>query len=216
MGCQKSIASAIVSKGADYVLALKDNQKTLCRDVTLAFVEEEATAARLGRGLVPTVVAEHHVTVNGGHGRLERRVASVISDRTLLTYLDAQHHWPHLAAVGRVTSTRTLSDGTTTVAHRHYLLSQALTAEQLNAVVRTHWEIENKLHYVMDVTFLEDQNHTVRSAENLSRMRQMALNLLRLAPTERKTSLRRRRKQANWAPGYLRTVLAGTGSDRGL
>jgi predicted transposase YbfD/YdcC len=218
MGCQRDIATAIVSKGAQYILALKDNQKTLSDDVQLMFWEERQRATNAVPGKLPVIECTHHITEGKDHGRFERRVASVITDDSALQYLHQQHQWPHLAAIGKVTSTRKTpgGDSATETADRFYLLSRPLAAEQLNVMVRAHWGVENSLHYVMDVTFADDKGHAVRAAENLHRIRQMALNLLKLAPLPKPTALRRKRKRANWNPRYLQEVLAGPGPDLSL
>lgn len=199
MGCQRPIAQQILDQGADYVLALKGNQPLLAEEVRDAFAaaEEYADAAVL-----------HTAWPDGEkqHGRLTRRTATLITDPDVLAWLQAKHAWPGLASVGRITSERRLGD-TTTHDMRFYVLSCCLAPQAFIDVVRSHWGIENQVHWVLDVTFGEDASR-IRigyAAENLAVVRHIALNLLRREPSRR--SLKGKRLKAALDTAFLLRVL---------
>ena len=191
LNCQRQIARQVIDQGGDYALALKGNQGTLYDDVKL-FLDDADT---------PAVQATQ---VSKGHGRIETRIASVSDD---VTWLQEWHDWPGLQAVGKVTAVRR-KDGDTSEETRYYLLSQAFPPEQFNDIVRGHWGIENRLHWVLDVTCNEDQarNRKGNGAENLSLLRKLALNLARLEPS--KGSMRGKLKRAGWDNSFLISILA--------
>lgn len=193
--CHRNTAEDIVGHEADYLLALKGNQGELFRDVKTAFEKSDQLNSS--------------ETVGAAHGRIEKRVATVLTAPDILTYLEEVHHWPHLVALGKIEETRHLH-GKQETSERYYLLSKVVTASDLNWIVRSHWEVENKLHWVMDMVFNEDRNHTRNAAENLSRLRQLSLNLIRLNPRKH-TSLKTRRKVAAWSPKYLTQLLSTAG-----
>ncbi len=201
MGCQRAIATHIVAQEADYVLALKDNQPTLAADVQECFVQLAAAAAS-------TAGVDHATTTDKGHGRLEVRRHTVLSDPATLTWLQHGHWWPGLAAVGRVEAERRIGDKTSHET-RYYLLSRVLPAAAFGAAVRSHWGIENRVHWVLDMTFGEDRSRvrTKHAAENLAVLRHLALNLLRRTPTTRPVSLKAKRLAAGWDSEYLLTIL---------
>ena len=139
-----------------------------------------------------------------GHGRIESRVAAVSSD---IAWLQERHGWPGLQAVGKVTATR-WQDGVASEETRYCLLSRAWPPERFNSIVRGHWGIENRLHWVLDVTCNEDQarNRKGHGAENLALLRKLALNLARLEPS--KGSMRGKLKRAGWDGNFLITILS--------
>jgi predicted transposase YbfD/YdcC len=191
LNCQRAIARQVVERGGDYVLALKGNQGTLHDDVRL-FLDDPATPLhRAG-------------SVDGGHGRIEERRAAVSTD---IAWLQEHHHWPGLAAIGKVTARRE-SAGGTTVETRYYLLSRAFTPERFGALVRAHWDIENGLHWVLDVVLDEDQarNRKDHGPENLALLRRLALNLAKLEPSQ--GSMRGKLKRAGWDNRFLARMLA--------
>jgi predicted transposase YbfD/YdcC len=203
MGCQRAIAQQILDQGADYVLALKENQATLWTDVGESFAQAQATA-------FADVAHETATSVDKGHGRLEVRRHAVISDGAELAWLQAVHHWPGLAAIGRVEAERQV-EGERSRETRYYLLSRPLSAQAFGAAVRTHWGIENQLHWVLDTAFHEDQSRIRQgtAAENVAVLRHLALNLLRHTPSERWSSIKGRRLRAGWDHNYLLRVLQG-------
>lgn len=165
MGCQKSIARALVDGGADYVLALTDNHPTLGEDVQLWLDTEVA------RGRLPVLQ-----TVEKDHGRVEIRRYALGSQ---IDWLEAPADWAGLQAVGRVESTRMIGDHTSR--EYRYFLCLFADRDRFAATVRGHWAIENAQHWILDVQFGEDACRTRRdhSAENLALIRRMALNVLR-------------------------------------
>lgn len=199
MGCQTAIADQIVRRGGNYVLALKANQPTLFADVAALFADARA-AQQPEYGL--TSATETVV----GHGRIETRTAYVISDPAVIAYLNEGQRWRDLASVALIEAQRTVH-GTTTVEQRYYLLNQRLAATTVNDLVRSHWGIENQVHWVLDVVFHEDASR-IRSGnapQNMAVVRHMALNLLRQEPSKR--SLNMKRFRAALDDGYLAQVL---------
>jgi predicted transposase YbfD/YdcC len=192
LNCQRAIAGQIVDRGGDYALALKDNQKTLHGDVRL-FLDDPAT----------TDLATAR-TVDADHGRIETRTAAVSVD---IAWLQQHHQWPGLAAVGKVERTRE-TPGKTTRETAYYLLSAALSPERFLEVVRSHWGVENRLHWRLDVVMNEDQQRarSDNGPHNLSVLRHMALNVMQKDLS--KGSLRGKRKRASWDENYLRDLLA--------
>jgi predicted transposase YbfD/YdcC len=200
MGCQRSIAQQVLDQGGDYVLALKDNQPRLAADV------QECFAHAQGTGLVG-VQHDYQEAVDKGHGRLEVRRRWVITDPDVLAWVQAEHAWPGLAAIGMVQTERRLMDRTT-VGTRYYLLSRPLTARVLGEAVRSHWGIENQVHWVLDVSFGEDQSRIRRglAAENAAILRRIALNVIRRHPWKR-YSIKARRLIAGWNDAYRLQLL---------
>jgi len=192
MHCQKATAQAILERGGDYCLALKRNQPALYDDVRL-WLDDPATA-----------VDDVHQTVDGDHGRIETRRARVVHD---VAWLAERHGFPGLAAIAEITATREIGAKTTT-ATRLYLLSTKLDATRLAEVVRSHWHIENRLHWVLDVVMDEDQSRTRKDhgPENLARLRRFTLNLLRANPDQGST--RGKIKRTGWDDVFLLKILS--------
>jgi predicted transposase YbfD/YdcC len=203
IGCQRGIAAKIVDKKADYVLALKGNQGTLREDVELFAAEQKAN------GFTDSKVSRHE-TVDGDHGRIETRIYTVIHEGA---WLNERHDWPGLQAVVMVESTREIpgsSPGTDKIERetRFYITSLVWLASQLGPVIRSHWAVENSLHWVMDMIFRDDECR-IRSHHapaNFTTLKHMAHNLIRKAPG--KDSLRLRRKTAGWDDDYLASLIA--------
>ena len=192
LNCQREIARQIVDQGGDYVLALKGNQGTLHDDVK-RFFDDPASA-------VNSAAPE----VDGDHGRIETRTATVSTD---INWLQEVHHWPGLAAIGKLVRSREIA-GKTTTEKAYYLLSTPLTAERFNRVARSHWQIENQLHWRLDVVMNEDQDRSRldNGPHNLAILRHMALNAMQRDAA--KGSLRGKFKRAGWDDGYLTRLLA--------
>lgn len=208
-GCHADVARQIVAGGADYVLALKGNQQALHDDVASLFERTEHDDG-LRRVLRP-LLREVRQT-DGGHGRVEvRRCRALDVDETGL--LDAPE-WPRLRSVAEVESTRTVGEAVS-VERRYYVSSLAADPARLLAAVRSHWAVENRVHWVLDVTFSEDASRVRlgHGAANLGTVRRLSLNALRLE-TSVKGSIATRRLQAGWDESYLGKVLAGIGSMR--
>jgi predicted transposase YbfD/YdcC len=191
LNCQRAIAAQIVEQGGDYALALKGNQPTLHDDVRLLLDDPESK------------VATSKPDVDAGHGRIETRTATVSTD---IDFLQKDHQWPGLTAVGKVVRIRETSTKTTTET-AYYLLSAALSPERLNEVGRDHWGIENRLHWRLDVVMNEDQDRTRlgNGPENLAILRHMALNAIQKEGS--KGSLRGKFKRAAWNDAFLSRLL---------
>jgi predicted transposase YbfD/YdcC len=196
MGCQRDIAQKVIDKKADYVLALKGNQGSLREDVELFATEQKA------RGFADTTISQD-TTVDGDHGRIETRTTTVIHD---VKWLQQRHSWPGLKAVVIVESSREVS-GKIEWETRYYITSLVLPAAALGPVVRSHWAIENSLHWVMDMVFRDDESRvrTDHAPANFTTIKHMALNLLRRPAA--KLSLRGRRKAASWDDDFLASLL---------
>lgn len=208
-GCHADVARQIVAAGADYVLALKGNQPTLHDDVVSLFERAEHDG-RLRCVLRPPLREVERS--DGGHGRVEvRRCRALDVDETGL--LDAPE-WPRLRSVAEVESTRYVGE-TVSVERRYYVSSLAAEPALLLEAVRSHWAVENRVHWVLDVTFSEDASRVRlgHGAANLGTVRRLSLNALRLE-TSVKGSVATRRLQAGWDESYLEKVLAGIGSMR--
>lgn len=202
MGCQRTIAQQILDQDGDYVLGLKGNQGTLEQDVQLSFAAAEED------GFVG-IRHDYAETIDKGHGRIETRRATVIDDPNVLTWLQERHAWPGLEAIGMVHAERRIGE-TRTVEDRCYLLSHPLSAPVFGDAVRSHWGIENSVHWVLDLSFHEDQSR-IRAgyaAENFAVLRHIALNLLR-QQTVKRTSIKGKRKMAGWDNAFLLRVLLG-------
>jgi predicted transposase YbfD/YdcC len=203
MGCQKGIAKAIVDKGADYIFGLKSNQPSLHKEVLDAF--DDAARARLARD------ARSYVeTADKGHGRNEVRRVWVERD---VSWLGQSEAWPSLRSLILVEAERTRR-GVTSCERRAYISSCDEPANVLAAKVRGHWHVENKLHWVLDVTFREDHARISRKhgAESMAVMRKLAMNLLSRAPAPFEgaaLSQRRKGRIASWRFTYLLSVLTG-------
>src|SRR6266705_1498415 len=197
MGCQRDIAKKIIDKKADYVLALKGNQGTLREDVEVFAAEQKANGFR------DTTVSRHQ-TVDGDHGRIETRAYTVFHD---VAWLQERHNWPGLQGVVMVESTREIGDKIERET-RFYITSLVWLARQLGPIVRSHWAIENSLHWVMDMVFRDDECRirTDNAPANFTTLRHIAHNLIRKAPG--KDSLRLKRKTAGWDDNFLASLIA--------
>jgi predicted transposase YbfD/YdcC len=197
MGCQRDIAQNILDKGADYVLALKGNQGSLREDVEVFVAEQKA------KGFKDTEISRDE-TIDGDHGRIETRTTTVIHD---VAWLRERHDWPGLKAVVMVESTREI-DAKIERETRFYITSLILLANLLGPILRSHWAVENSLHWVMDMIFRDDECRvrTEHAPANFTTVKHMAHNLIRMAPG--KDSIRLRRKVAAWDDNFLATLIA--------
>jgi len=202
MGCQREIAQQILDQGGDYVLALKGNQGTLHEDVQLSFAAAQADDFE-------TVSHDQAEAVEKGHGRIEIRRHWVIDDPAVIAWTQERHDWPGLQAIGWVQAERRIGTERSTE-DRYYLLSSSLSAPIFGEAVRSHWGIENRVHWVLDLTFHEDQSRirAGHAAENFVVLRHFALNLLQRRQTKR-LSVKGKRKRAGWDNAYLLEVLRG-------
>lgn len=197
MGCNPTIAETIIAAKADYLLAVKDNQPTLHADIKSYF------------DTAPSGEVERSETVGKEHGRLEIRAHSV--SHTVDWYASERSYpgaprFPKLVTIGMVESRIERGEKIETE-RRSYISSRVLSAEAFGVAVRSHWAIENNLHWTLDVTFNEDQSRlrAGHGARNMAVVRHFALNLVRQAADKR--SIKRRRKRASWDPQYLLQIL---------
>lgn len=192
MHCQRATAEAIVAEGGDYVMAVKANQPALYDDVKLLMDDPAAPADDTAE------------TVDGDHGRIETRRAEVLHD---VDWLTESHRWPGLAALGKVTATREIG-GRATTTSRYYIASRPLSAADLNRLVRGHWGIENRLHWVLDVVMNEDQARARKdnAPENLALLRRLALNIIKRNTD--KGSNRLKFKRAGWDDRFLEKLIS--------
>lgn len=192
LNCQRAIARQIVDQRGEYVMALKGNQGSLHDDVRrfLDDPDSQATSA--------TPVVE------GDHGRIETRTATVSTD---IVWLQERHNWPGLMAIGKMRRLRETA-GETTEETAYYLLSATLTPQRFGEITRCHWGIENRLHWRLDVSMNEDQarNRLGHGPENLAVLRHMALNLLRKEPS--RGSLPKKLRRAALSEAFLLKVMA--------
>jgi predicted transposase YbfD/YdcC len=207
MGCQKNIAKEIKEADADYVLALKGNQETVHREVQ-QFLDDALAELKTWRpiGVKPTAAAAQlaaHETLEKDHGRLETR-RYYQSDQ--IQWFADRHRWEGLRSVGMVESIREIK-GQRTVERRYYLSSLPLDAQLFARAVRSHWNIENKVHWVLDVCFGEDQSRarSAHAAENLATLRRLALNVLK--KEKKRRSLKGKMLNASWDHAYLLRLL---------
>ena len=202
MGTQREIAQQILDAKADYVLALKGNQTTLCAEVGQFFRDAFAREA-FDRPIAPLPHTRER-TVGKAHGRLETRTAYCVSDIEWL----AAHKWPGLASVICVRSTRRIGVRETTECR--YFLSSLNNSNpaRLLSLIRGHWSIENSLHWSLDMTFNEDRSRLRggHAAKNLAGLRRASLSILKQETTF-KASLRRKRLRCLSTPTYLQRVL---------
>lgn len=201
MGCQREIAEQIVGQEADYVLALKANQPDLLEEVVDCFTQAEADAYHE----VSHTMTE---TITKGHGRLELRHHTVLTEPTYLSWLQEGQHWPGLQALGRVEAERRIGVEQTREA-RYYVLSRAMSASAFAEAVRSHWGIENSVHWVLDVTFGEDHSRmrAGHAAENMAVLRHLVRNLLEREQSHPGRSLKGKRLKAGWDHDYLLKIL---------
>jgi predicted transposase YbfD/YdcC len=199
MGCQAEIARAIVGGGGDYILTVKRNQPTLHDGIVehvLGHMEDDFARVDVSR----------HETREKGHGRVEHRSYYVLDDPP--DPPDAAR-WKGLKQIG-VAISDTIRDGKPCDDVRYYILSKTLTARRFGTLVRSHWGIENSLHWQLDVSFDEDRNRTRKdhAAANLAMLRRIALSLLK-NETGSKVGIKNRRLTAAWNTDYLHKVLFG-------
>ena len=196
MGCQRAIAWKIVEKKADYIFGLKGNQGTLRDDVELLVSEQKA------RNFVDSEISRAE-TIDADNGRIETRRTTVIHD---VEWLRKRHDWPGLNAVAIVESTRE-TKGKVERETRYYITSLVMLAHLLGPAIRSHWAVENSLHWVMDMVFRDDECRvrTNHAPANFTTIKHMACNLLR-RPSG-KDSMRVRRKVAAWDDEFLASLI---------
>jgi predicted transposase YbfD/YdcC len=198
IGCQKTIAKKIVAGGGDYVLVVKANQEHLLADI-------QDTVAKALDGELPEGVVRTHTTREQGHGRQEARSCVVVQH---VAGIRDRQAWPHLTSVGMCRRERTVN-GQTSEEVWYFIGSRRMAARRYAQALRSHWGIENNLHWQLDVSFHEDASHIENrhGAANFALFRKLALALLKQHP--RKDSIARKRKTAALDPSFLAETLAG-------
>ena len=198
--CQTETVETIVNKGADYVLPVKENQPRLLEALQGLF--DDPAEMRW-------VECDYHRTEDRGHGRVEIRECWSTSDPEYLNYIGTLAEWRGLQSIVMIQTERQLGDQTT-VSRRYFISSLRSDAERLLQAVRGHWGIENKVHWVLDIAFREDDCRIRKgySAENFAVLRHIALNLLR-RETSAKRSIKGKRMKAALDEKYLFKVLTG-------
>lgn len=195
-GCQKEIVRDIIDQKADYVLSLKGNQGRLHEDVKLYLdTEEKKTKSR--------VTYDSYETIEKEHGRIDTRRYWITES---VDWLNSKKDWKGLKSIGFVESERHIDD-VIKKERRYFICSIAADAKKFCRAVRDHWQVENKLHWVLDVTFNEDGNQTKnsRAAQNLSMMRRLALNAVK--QNKSKGSLKTKMLRAGWNKKFLVELL---------
>jgi len=193
MGTQKEIAKKIISKDASYILAVKSNQPQLLEHIEDEFRFSKQTKTYLDQDL--------------GHGRIETRKCSVITD---FQFIGHNNEWKNLQSIIKIESTREFknSDRPIEKATRYYISSLQNDANEFQSKIRSHWAVENKLHWTLDVAFSEDasRKRAGNAAQNYSILLKIALNLLKNEPTK-KASVKTKRLEAAWNESYLIKIL---------
>jgi len=196
MGCQRKIARKIKEKEADYVLALKSNQGNLFEDVKSLFEEEKKNGFK-------NIKVDFDKTIDAGHGRIETRKCWASND---IEWLEDKNKWAGIQSIAMIESIRETNDKTETET-RLYIASLPPDAKSLNKIVRTHWSIENSLHWVLDVVFREDDSRIreENAPMNMAIIRHVSLNLINKARNN--VSIKCFRKSAGWDNKKLDNIL---------
>lgn len=197
MGCQKEIAKKIIAQGAHAILAVKNNQPSLHEDIAVYLKSEKEKPGGLDR----------HEAVDKGHGRVEIRTCYVSQDLDWL--IDRHPGWPPFQSIIMMESERHLGEKIER-STRYYISSMPCSAEAAQTYIRSHWAVENNLHYVLDVVFNEDAHQLINksAAANLNVIRKMVMGLLKNLKSDRKfPSLKAKRKLCGWDDSFLLEVL---------
>jgi predicted transposase YbfD/YdcC len=198
MHCQVETAKKVIENDADYVFVVKDSQPPF-----LEAIQSRFDAPHEMRWLD----TDDDRTKDGNHGRIETRKRWTTSVPEYLAYIASLADWPGLRSVGMIEAKRRTTEGTT-IKRRYFISSLKRNAKRLLSAVRGYWDIENKLHWVLDLAFREDKSHVRKGngPQNFAVLRHIALNLLRREDTA-KISIRAKRKKARGDNDYLLKVL---------
>jgi predicted transposase YbfD/YdcC len=200
MHCQVETAKKVIENDTDYVFVVKDNQPRLLEAIQGLFDDPDE---------MRWVDTDYDRTTDGNHGRIETRQCWTTSDPEYLAYIASLADWPGLQSIGMIEAKRSTKEGTS-VKRRYFISSLESNAQQLLHAVRTYWGIENKLHWVLDLAFREDESRVRKGngPQNFAVLRHIALNLLKREDTA-KISIRAKRKKAGWDNDFLLKVLTG-------
>lgn len=201
MGCQTELAAKIIEREAEYVLSLKENQGQLYEDVKRLFVDLEDSQYQ-------AYAFDYEKTVNKDHGRIEIRECWTISDPEILRHLRGFANWKNLATASRIRAQRWIGEEKSS--EDRYHIASIAGAKRVLWAVRSHWGIENELHWTLDLAFDEDRCRVRKDhgPENFALLRHIALNLLKQEKTC-KRGIKGKRLLAGWKQDYLLKVLAG-------
>ena len=203
MGTQREIAKTIIEQKADYVLSLKGNQGNLHKNVELFFQAFENKDMD-----VKDINVKFHQTMDKGHGRIEERKYWVTSD---ISWLDPEKKWKGLNSIAMCKATRIIGDSISNeISHetRFFISSLPDDAELFARAIRSHWRVENSLHWVLDISFREDDCRIRQGfgPENFAVLRHISLNLLK-QESSLKLGIKAKRLKAAWDSDYLLKVL---------
>jgi predicted transposase YbfD/YdcC len=192
MGCQSKIVKKIVEKEGHYCLTVKENQSNLYKDM-----DEYFKFALNDR--IESQNISYHITKSYGHGRIEKRKYFVTSDEDLINHINDRKKWKNLKSVGMVENTREI-DGKKSIQRKYYILDIDVTAERFAKITRNHWQIENGLHWILDVHFKEDFSTSKKdnSIFNLSLLRKICYNLIKLDDSFGKISFKKKLNRYNF------------------
>jgi predicted transposase YbfD/YdcC len=197
MGCQRNIAEKIVNSGGDYILALKGNQSNLHEDIVLLFKDKD-----LEKDEEVNISEE----VDAGHGRIETRKCRCL---LMPKILQDQHEWPGLKTIIEIYSKREMKKtGEVSEEKRYYISSLDKNAAKINSTIRSHWAIENSLHYILDISFRDDDSRIRlgNAPENIGILKHVALNMLQ-ANKQKRDSIKGLRKIAAWNHARMHSIL---------
>lgn len=194
MGCQKEVAKKIIDNGADYVLAVKGNQSELFEQIKDEFLFSKATIS--------------HENLDFGHGRIETRKCSILTTKDF-DHVTVHDEWKGLKSIVKIESTRDFKNKDIVEhATKYYIASLIKSPKEILHIIRSHWGVENKLHWSLDVSFNEDYNRkrAINASQNFSLINKIALSLLKNDKTK-KFGIKSKRKTAGWDEDYLLTIL---------